>query len=96
MNICPLCGRDIPPEHESKHHLVPKTFKGKDLVILHKVCHKKLHSAITEREMLHHYNTIERLKSHPEIEKFIKWVRKRPIDYNDSSRLSKNVRKRRR
>jgi len=24
LKVCPLCGRDIPPSLESKHHLVPK------------------------------------------------------------------------
>lgn len=79
--ICPLCERDIPEGKESSHHLVPKTFKGKETIDLHKVCHDQIHALFSERELLNYYNTIERLKEHTDMNKFIRWVRKKPIDF---------------
>lgn len=82
MSICPICGRPFGnPNLVDFHHLVPKTFKGKDGITLHRVCHEKLHSAITEREMLHYYHTIERLLEHEEIQKFIIWIKKKDVDF---------------
>jgi hypothetical protein len=81
---CPICGRELGAAVD-EHHLMPKTFKGKETVTLHKICHRKLHSVFTEREMANYYHTIERLKEHSEIEKFIKWVAKKDIDYYSGS-----------
>lgn len=93
---CPLCKRElIDGPSVDGHHLVPKTFGGKEVVILHKVCHHKIHSVFTERELLHDYNTIERLLQHEEIQKFVRWVRKKDPEYYDHSKDT-NTRNRRR
>lgn len=85
-DICPICQREmIAGNSIDEHHLVPKTFKGKETVVIHKVCHRKLHSVFTEREMKNHYHTIERLVEHEEIQKFAKWVSKKHPEYYDSS-----------
>lgn len=84
MAKCPICDREL-GDAVDEHHLMPKTFKGKETVTLHKICHRKLHSVFTEREMANYYHTIGRLKEHTEIEKFIKWVRKKDIDYYSGS-----------
>lgn len=77
-----------------EHHLIPKTFKGKEKVKLHRVCHSKIHSVFTERELLNHYHTIERLISHVEIQKFIKWVsKKEPEFYTHNEQVSKKKRR---
>lgn len=66
----------------NEHHLIPRTFKGKEVITLHVVCHDKLHHTLSEREMAQHYHTVERLRTHPEIAKFIRWVaRKEPEFY---------------
>jgi len=78
---CPLCQRLMPDGSYNEHHLIPATFKGKETVTLHIVCHDKLHHTFSEREMEHHYHTIERVLEHEEIEKFIKWVKKQPDDF---------------
>lgn len=54
-------------------------------VLLHKICHNKIHSVITEAELLRYYNTIPRLKQHPEIDKFITWIANKPPDFYDGS-----------
>jgi len=60
MNSCPLCNRTL-AEKPSKHHLIPRTFKGRDIVLLHRVCHRQIHATFTERELLNYYHTIERI-----------------------------------
>jgi len=79
--ICKLCGRPMPEGSFNTHHLVPATFKGKETIDLHIVCHDKLHHTFSEREMFQWYNTIERIKEHEEIKKFVKWVKKQPPEF---------------
>lgn len=93
---CPLCGRDIPSGQEDKHHLIPKTFKGKELVSLHKICHRTIHATLTERELLQYYHTIERLLENDTIRKFVKWVSKKPNDFYVSTRETKTRKGKRR
>lgn len=97
MSICPICGRPFGnPDLVDFHHLIPKTFKGKEGVDLHKICHRKIHATFTERELLHHYHTIERILEHEEIQKFVKWVQKKDIDfYNKNDETNVRYGKRR-
>ena len=82
LGPCPLCGRElIPGKSINKHHLVPKTFGGRDTYWIHVVCHSKIHSVFSNRELLNEYNTFERLQSHPEIQKFIRWIRRKPPEF---------------
>lgn len=82
--ICPLCLRPIPPDvPQSRHHLVPKLRGGKggDTVLLHHICHKEIHAALSESEIARDFNTIEALRSHPRIARFVTWVSKRPPEF---------------
>lgn len=76
--ICPLCRRPMPPGSYSSHHLVPKSRKGRETVDLHHICHRKIHSLFSDKELAERYYSIELLCAHPEIEKFVRWVAKRP------------------
>jgi len=42
-----------------------------------KPCHKQVHALFDNRELKQNYNTIQKLKSHSGIIKFIEWVRKK-------------------
>ena len=75
---CPLCGRALGTLNIDRHHLIPRTFKGKEQFPIHKICHRKIHSAFTERELLQHYHTWEALRAHADIRSFIDWVAKKP------------------
>tara|TARA_R110002096_G_scaffold179153_1_gene356098 strand:+ start:7995 stop:8288 length:294 start_codon:yes stop_codon:yes gene_type:complete len=91
LKTCPLCGREIPAHLESRHHLTPKLKGGKHgpIAILHTICHGKIHSVLTESELAKNYSTIEALLEHEEIQKFVAWVKKRPIDFRDSNRRAR-------
>ena len=79
---CAICGRElIPGKNINAHHLIPKTFKGKETITIHVICHTKIHSVFSERELFQYYHTPERIRNHPEMEKFIKWVRKQPPNF---------------
>lgn len=94
---CPLCGRPlIKGSTINEHHLLPKSYKGKETISIHKICHSKIHSVFTEKELFSHYHTIERLREHPEIEKFVKWVRKKDPEFMDRNRSTKAKRGKRR
>ena len=87
LRVCPLCGRDIPSELESRHHLVPRLKGGKttkeNIVVLHRACHDKIHAVFTEAELARSYTSIDALLTEPEIMKFAAWIAKRPIGFND-------------
>ncbi|HHS94872.1 MAG TPA: HNH endonuclease [Rhodobacterales bacterium] len=87
--ICALCGRPIPPNApQSRHHLVPRLRDGKggETVLLHHICHKEIHASLTESELARDYATIERLRTHPRLARFIRWVSKRPPAYTSTSK----------
>lgn len=83
MPTCPLCGRPIPPGGQSLHHLVPRLKGGKKgpTVLLHTICHKEIHATLTEAELARDYDTVEALKAHPRLSKFLDWVAKRPPEF---------------
>lgn len=83
--LCPLCDRELGEDNIDRHHLVPKSKKGKEQFKIHRICHVKIHSVFTETELAQSYHTWESLKQHEEISKFIKWVSKKPIEFYDSS-----------
>lgn len=88
---CPLCGRPL-AEPKNKHHLIPKSKGGKNTptVWLHNICHNKIHSVFTEKELRDYYHTIPRIKENEEIDKFIRWVQKQPPTFYDGSATNKN------
>ncbi len=77
---CPLCDRPIPQGNGSQHHLIPKLKGGKGgpIVLLHQICHKEVHATLSEAELAREFNTVEMLRQHPRLAKFLTWVRKRP------------------
>ncbi|WP_420862051.1 HNH endonuclease [Algirhabdus cladophorae] len=84
MPLCPLCLRPIPPNvPQSQHHLIPKLKGGKHgpTVLMHHICHKEVHSTLSEAELAREFNTPEALRGHPRLAKFAKWVAKRPPEF---------------
>ena len=92
-NPCPLCGRPL-AEPSNKHHLLPLSKGGKNTptIVLHNICHNKIHAVFTEGELKRYYHTIERLKENEEINRFIKWVSKKEPEFYDKSVKTKERR----
>lgn len=86
MGKCELCKRE---NLLTFHHFIPvclhknKWFKKrftreemrKGIYICKEDCHRQIHLFITEKEMGKNYNTKEKLLSHPEIKKYLKWLK---------------------
>lgn len=82
--ICALCDRPIPSGvPQSQHHLVPRLRGGKGgpTVLLHEICHREIHASLSETELARDFSTIEALRAHPRLARFITWVRKRPPEF---------------
>ena len=88
--ICKLCERDLDCQG---HHLVPKMVSKrsimrkaaerdiKDTDPLCIPCHRQMHKLFTEKELGLKYNTIEKLLQHPSVQKWVKWIKTKPVDF---------------
>lgn len=90
--VCPLCGRPIPPAQRDAHHLVPKSRGGRATEFLHRICHRQIHALFTETELARDYATVEALLAHPEIARFVAWVRNKPPAFIERTRKSQRLR----
>jgi hypothetical protein len=57
-----------------RHHFMPKREGGREKRWVHRICHRKVHSLFSERELAQHYATPEALRAHPEMARFIRWL----------------------
>jgi len=86
---CDLCGREV--GQRTRHHLIPRTrhasrrtrkrFDRQELhqriAMLCRPCHKMVHATLGEKELESHYNTLEAIAAHPDIARFLDWLRRR-------------------
>lgn len=76
--LCGLCGRILVPGPSiNRHHLIPKAYGGTEVAWLHAICHSKIHSLFSDRELKDQYHSFEALLAHEEIQKFVRWVRRK-------------------
>ncbi|MGQ9369914.1 HNH endonuclease [Azospirillum sp. ST 5-10] len=95
MNACPLCGRPmVPGPSVNEHHTVPRRYGGRATVTMHRVCHDKIHAVLDEAELRDHYHTMERLRCHPEIATFLRWVARKPPEFVDGHHGGRGKRRR--
>ncbi|MDB5807374.1 MAG: restriction endonuclease [Betaproteobacteria bacterium] len=79
---CPLCGRPlVPGPTTDEHHLVPRSQRGREKFLVHRICHTKIHATISEKRLAAEYHTWEALRAHPQIAAFIAWVQKKPPEF---------------
>jgi len=50
----------------------------------------KIHALFTETELARQYSSVEALRAHLEIARFINWVKQKPNDLNLQTRRSRN------
>ena len=90
---CELCGRAI--ANLTQRHLIPRTHHRNKRVRKHfsrdemlsrilwacRPCHSHIHTVLTEKELAMQFNNRTALLQHPEIQRFVDWVRKRPSGF---------------
>ena len=86
--VCPLCGRRIPAAQQDAHHLVPRSRGGTRTALLHRICHRQLHALFTETELARDFRTVDALLAHPDVARFVAWVRDKPPDFMERTRRS--------
>jgi len=85
---CAICERE---ETLTRHHLIPRTrhpnkknkrdfdrVTVKQTVGICRPCHSQIHRLLTEKELERGWNSVEKLRTHPELEKFARWIAKKP------------------
>lgn len=88
LAVCALCDRPIPLALRDAHHLIPKSRGGDVTVYLHRACHKQIHALFTETELAKKYASPQALRDHPEMARFINWVKDKPCEFNPPARRS--------
>jgi len=87
---CALCGREIGTL--TLHHLIPRTrhsnrrnkreFSRQEVrertAWLCRPCHKQVHAVLDEKTLEREYNSVEALRGHPAIARFIRWIAAKP------------------
>ena len=77
---CELCEREI--ERLTVYHLVPRqSVKRKQAepgstINICSACHQQLHILLDNKEFTKNFNTLEKLKAKPKVQKFLSWVKK--------------------
>lgn len=91
--LCPICNRNIPASQKDAHHLIPKSKGGKSTEYLHRICHKQIHALFNENELAKTFNTAESLKSHPDMQTFINWVKSKPDAFYEKTAKSIRIKR---
>lgn len=89
--ICPICDRPIPTSQRDAHHLIPKSKGGKTTEFLHRICHRQIHALFTETELANQFNHAQALQEHPEMQRFIRWVKTKPNTFYERTRKSARI-----
>jgi len=55
------------------------------------ICHSEIHASLSETELARSFNSIEALRAHPRLARFIDWVARRPPEFR--SRVPKRGRR---
>jgi 5-methylcytosine-specific restriction enzyme A len=75
---CGLCERPFGPRELTRHHCRPKSRGGTqdDVELICSQCHGMVHATFTNETLAAVYPTLPRLREAPELESYLKWVRK--------------------
>lgn len=81
---CELCGRRVP--RLTEHHLLPRSqgrrrgLKSGELptALLCPPCHRTLHRLFSNAELEQEYSSLDALRAHEDVQRFVKWVRTQP------------------
>jgi hypothetical protein len=87
--VCELCRREV--DFLSRHHLVPREEGGRYSATaeLCQPCHATIHLLLSNKELAVLYNTIPALQNAGPLQKYLRWVKNKPVN-----RLSNRRKKR--
>lgn len=71
--MCWLCQRALGDRIEW-HHPIPKSRGGRQVVPVHPICHRALHTNFTNAELARIGNDLEVLRVNGAVAKFLAWV----------------------
>lgn len=73
---CELCHR--PVAELTVHHLVPRQHDGHDgpTAELCRGCHSQLHALFSNHHLARELNTLDKLRAHPDVARYLRWARK--------------------
>lgn len=96
MSVCAICQRE---ETLTRHHLIPRTRHrnkrnkrdfARDVVKVTvgicRPCHSQIHALLSEKDLEREWNTVEKLRAHPEIAKFAVWIAAKPRGFKPQVR----------
>lgn len=87
LDLCPICGRPlIKGTSVEYHHLRPKSKGGRETLPLHAVCHRMLHKVFSKNALAACGESLQTLRDHPDIAKFVRWMAKKPPELTDRPR----------
>ncbi|TXC62095.1 hypothetical protein FSC37_23130 [Piscinibacter aquaticus] len=72
--------------------MIPNSHGGVHTVWLHRICHRPVHAPFTEAEPERDYRVVEALRVHPQMARFLDWVRRKPDDFFERTRKSVRLR----
>jgi len=77
---CGLCNRLFALRNLTEHHCLPRQHGGtsKDVVLICTQCHGMVHATFTNATLAAMYPTLGQLRLAPELQPFLRWVRKQP------------------
>ena len=84
LGPCEICGRPMcEGPSVDRHHWVPRVHGGGAASPLHLICHRMIHRVFSDRDLALRYRDAESLRAHPDMARFIVWVRRKPSEYVD-------------
>lgn len=85
---CGLCGRAFLRQSLTKHHCLPKSKGGThdDVELLCSQCHSMVHCTYENKTLAGVYPSLSELRQAPELQKYIRWVRKQPATSRSRNR----------
>lgn len=76
--ICSICKREGESVYFEKHHLIPQT--NSNTINVCRQCGDQLHLMFDNGTLKRELNNIDKILSNELMIKYIKWVRKKPIE----------------
>lgn len=103
LEVCELCLRQV--SFRTKHHLIPRTtHKNKVIKREHtpeergrvawtcRDCHRTIHALFSEKTLAREFHTLDDLRAHDEMARFLDWIKNKPEGAAAKPRHSKSRR----